>query len=148
MTKRILSIFSFLLFSAACIAQNADNKRVLTDGFYIAKTGGVAAAKIEIFTYLKFYEDGTVYLQSVSSFDPESVAKWFGRDKTFSQKGTYKVEENEIVIEVNNKGTEDAKLEGAIETKYRGYLKSPKTMCLLRDEEKEEKCFKFSKVSE
>ncbi len=147
--KQTLFALTCVLFVAfPSLAQEPSPQQISFGGMYIAKTGGVAAANIEIFTYLKFYDDGSVYLQSVSSFDPESVAKWFKRDKTFSQKGTYKIKGNEITIQVNNKGTEDAKLEGFVESKYRGIIKSDMEMCLFRDKESEESCFKFSKVPE
>lgn len=128
------------------MAQAEPEKNILLDGFYIAKTGGVAAANIEIFTYLKFYDDGNVYLQAVSANDPLSVSKWFGRDKKYSQKGTYKIDGENIIIKVSNKGTGDAKLEGGVETSYKGAIKNNQQICLIRGKEADEKCFIFSKI--
>jgi hypothetical protein len=130
----------------ASYAQTEAKANILFDGMYIAKTGSVPAANIEIFTYLQFYDDGSVYLQSVSSNDPQSVSKWFGRGKKFSQKGTYKIDGANISIYLNNKDSEDSKLEGSVETKYKGIIKQSNVMCLVRDKEKEEKCFVFAKI--
>jgi hypothetical protein len=127
-------------------AQTENKTNILFDVLYIAKTGGVPAANIEIFTYLLFYDDGSVYLQSVSSNDPQSVSKWFGRGKKFSQKGTYKIDGANISIHLDNKDSEDSKLEGLVETNYKGTLMQNNQMCLVRDKEKEEKCFAFSKT--
>lgn len=144
-----ISLLSCLLLSAAVTvhSQTAVGAKLSYEGMYIAKTGGVPAAKIEIFTYLRFYDDGAVVLQAVTSNDPESVGKWFGRDKKFSQKGTYQIKEGIVTILVNNKGTSDAKLEGAQQTSFKGSLKADGTLCLLRDKELEERCFVFAKLS-
>ena len=113
---------------------------------YIAKSGSIPAANIEIFTYLRFYDDGSVYLQAVSANDPQSVSKWFGRDKQFSQKGKYQIDGVNIVIEVNNKESADFALEGLKQTKYKGTIKQSNQICLFRDEETNENCFTFSKI--
>ena len=136
-----------LITTTICSFSQADTKiNIFFDGLYIAKTGGVPAANIEIFTYLRFYDNGSVYLQSVSSNDPQTVSKWFGRDKKFSQKGTYKIDGTSIVIHLDNKASEDSKLEGPVETNYKGTIKQNNQMCLIRDKETEEKCFVFSKT--
>ncbi|MBL7746992.1 MAG: hypothetical protein JNM19_06165 [Chitinophagaceae bacterium] len=140
----ILTILTTISFHS--YSQTETQPVVSFNGFYIAKTGSVPAANIEIFTYLLFYEDGTVYLQSVSANDPQSVAKWFGRDKKFSQKGTYIIDGSGIVVNLTNKDTEDAKLEGIVETSFKGSIKPNNQLCLVRDKETEEKCFVFSKI--
>lgn len=127
-------------------SQSETKSIILFDGLYIAKTGGVPAAKIEIFTYLRFYDDGSVYLQSVSSNDPETVSKWFGRGKKFSQKGTYKTDGANIIIQLDNKESADIKLEGPVETNYKGAIKQHNQLCLFRDKEVGEKCLVFSKI--
>ena len=145
--KQILIFLTVLITTTFRSYSQAEIKTNISfDGLYIAKTGGVPAANIEIFTYLLFYDDGSVYLQSVSSHDPQSVSKWFGRGKKFSQKGTYKVDGTNISIHLDNKDSEDSKLEGAVETNYKGAIKQNNQMCLIRDKETEEKCFLFSKT--
>lgn len=144
--KQTLILLTVLITTTFTSWSQAETKSISFDGLYIAKTGAVPAANLEIFTYLRFYADGTVCLQAVSSNDPVSVAKWFGIDKKFSQKGTYKIEGTEIIIQLNNKGTEDIKLEGLVETNYKGTIKPNNQLCLLRDKETEEKCFVFSKT--
>ena len=141
-------IFLTLLISTTFHSNSQTEAKItiLFDGLYVAKTGGVAAANIEIFTYLRFYDDGTVYLQAVSSNDPQTVSKWFGRDKKFSQKGTYKIDGAKITIHVNNKDSEYYKFEGSVETNYKGTIKQNNQLCLIRDKETEEKCFLFSKT--
>lgn len=145
--KKTLILFVVLIMNTFQSYSQADTKStIFFNGLYVAKTGGVPAANIEIFSYLKFYDDGIVYLQSVSSNDPESVAKWFGRDKKFSQKGTYKIDGENIIIQINNNDSEDFKLEGHVETKYKGTIKKNNQLCLIRDLETEEKCFTYSKT--
>lgn len=131
-----------------CFSQTATTDSLLTEGFYIAKTGTIDAAKLDIYTYLKFYSDSTVYMQTVTSIAPQDVAKWFGRDKKFSQKGTYTVNGSQIKIEVNNKDSKDIKLEGRKTTTYIGNIETTDQICLIRDQEKEKNCFKFYEVKE
>lgn len=145
--KKIIIFFTVLITTTFHSYSQVKTKiNILFDGLYIAKTGGVPAANIEIFTYLRFYDDGSVYLQSVSSNDPQSVSKWFGRGKKFSQKGTYKIDGAGIKIHLDNKASEDSKLEGSVETNYNGAVKENSQICLTRDKETEEKCFIFSKT--
>lgn len=145
--KQLLIFSTVLIMTAFCSYGQAETKTsILFDGLYIAKTGGVPAANIEIYTYLRFYDDGSVYLQSVSSNDPHAVSKWFGRDKKFSQNGTYKVDGMSITLHLDNKDSEDSKLEGSVETNYKGTIKPNNQMCLIRDKETEEKCFVFAKT--
>ncbi len=143
-TLFFLTIIITTTFSS--YSQSETKATIVFDGLYVAKTGGVPAANIEIFTYLRFYDDGSVYLQSVSSNDPESVSKWFGRDKKFSQKGTYRIGGSNITIDLNNKDSEDSKLEGFVKTNYKGAIKQNNQICLIRDKEPEERCFVFSKT--
>lgn len=145
--KQLLIFLTILITSTFSCYSQVETKTIISfDGLYIAKTGGIPAANIEIFTYLRFYDDGSVYLQSVSSNDPQSVSKWFSRDKKFSQKGTYKINGARIDIHLDNKDSEDSKLEGFVETNYKGAVRQDSQMCLIRDKEKEEKCFVFSKT--
>ncbi|MEI9910506.1 MAG: hypothetical protein WDO71_13055 [Bacteroidota bacterium] len=131
--KQTLIFVTLLITTTFCSYSQAETKStILFDGLYIAKTGGVPAANIEIFTYMRFYDDGSVYLQSVSSNDPQSVSKWFGRDKKFSQKGIYKIDGSNIIIHFNNKESEDIKLEGSVETTYKGAIKQNNQICLIR----------------
>ncbi len=145
--KQILSYLTALFATTFCAYSQVEIITKLSfDGLYIAKTGGVPAANIEIFTYLRFYDDGSVYLQSVSSNDPQSVAKWFGRDKKFSQRGIYKIDGASINIRLDNKDSEDSKLEGSVETSYKGTVNQNNQICLIRAKETEEKCFVFAKT--
>lgn len=145
--KKKLILFA-ILFITAChsFAQKEEKLNVSYNGLYLAKTGAVPAANIEIFTYLRFYDDGAVCLQAVSSNDVTAVAKWFGKDKKYSQKGTYQIDGNKIIIRVNNKGTADAKLEGDVETGYKGSITQNNELCLIRNNETKEICFIFTKT--
>lgn len=145
--KKKLTFFMILFVKAFyCFAQKEEKLNISYNGLYIAKTGSVPAANIEIFTYLRFYDDGTVCLQAVSSNDVAAVAKWFGKDKKYSQKGTYQIDRNKIIIRVNNKGTADAKLEGEVETGYKGSITQTNQLCLIRNDEVKENCFSFTKT--
>ena len=147
MKKLLVTLIVLLIANTDSFSQTESKASILFDGLYIAKTGSVPAANLEIFTYLRFYEDGTVYLQAVSSNDTEAVSKWFGRDKKFSQKGTYKIEGATIRIFLDNKNTADAKLEGDVETNYQGFIKQKSELCMIRNKEKEEHCFVFTKTN-
>lgn len=140
--KKLLLFPTLLLSTVLCFAQ------VSYDGLYIAKTGRVEAANIDIYTYLRFYRDGSVYLQAVSEHDPVAINRWFGRYKKYSQKGTYQVNGSTISIDVNNKETEDFKLEGFQETKYKGNIKTGNQLCLTQGAETKENCFAFNKVAD
>lgn len=144
MKHTFLSVTLFLATAVCSYAQT--NKSILLNGFYIAKTGNVAAAKLDIITYLRFYKDSSVYLQTVNTFDPQAVAVWFGRYKKFSQKGTYHVNGSSILIQLNNKDSKDFQLEGLQETVFKGSLTSDNKLCLKMDNETKENCFGFSKV--
>ena len=147
--KKKLSLFIILFITTFyAFAQKEEKATVSFNGLYLAKTGAVPAANIEIFTYLRFYDDGTVCLQAVSSNDVAAVAKWFGKDKKYSQKGTYQIDGNKITIRVNNKGTADAKLEGEVETRYKGSITQANELCLMRDNETKENCFAFTKTEQ
>jgi hypothetical protein len=146
MKQTLICLSVLLTASFQSYSQPETKTNILFDGVYIVKSGSVLAANLDIFTYLKFYEDGSVYLQSVSSNDPVAVSKWFGRGKTFSQQGTYKLDGNKITIHLDNKMSEDRKLEGAVETDYKGSVRQDGHLCLLRDKETEEKCFAFTKT--
>ena len=141
-------IFSALLFSAFtyCYSQNGDVNKISYNGFYIAKTGRIDAAKLDIYTYLRFYKDGSVYSQTVTSNDPQAVSAWFGRFKKYSQKGTYQINSNSISIQTSNKDSKDFQLEGSQEAIFKGAIKSRDQICLTGNSDSKENCFDFSKV--
>lgn len=145
--KQSLLIIALLL-SICAYSQNKNTNNISYDGFYIAKTGEVEAAKLDIYTYLRFYRDGSVCLQAVNSMDPQSVAAWFGRYKKFSQKGTFKIDGTSISISLNNKESKDIQLEGLQETIFKGTIKSNNQIDLTRDAESKEFLFYFSQVSD
>ena len=146
MQKKIILFFILFLNIVYASAQQESKASVSYNGLYIGKTGSVPAANLEIFTYLRFYADGTVYLQAVSSNDAAAVSKWFARDKKYSQKGTYIIEGNNITIRLNNDGTADVRLEGKVQTNYKGTITQTNQLCLTRNDEKEENCFAFTKT--
>ena len=147
--KQTFLILSFFITTITfCYSQSHKSNVISFDGFYIAKTGKIEAAKLDIHTYFRFYRDGSVFLQTVTTNEPQAVSAWFGRYKKFSQKGTYIVDGTSVSISLNNKGSEDFKLEGLQETTYKGTIKSNLQLCLTRNNETKENCFEFSKVSD
>ena len=147
--KQTLLLAIFLFSTIIRSYSQGDRADIISlNGFYIAKTGNVAAAKLDIHTYLRFYKDGSVYLQTVTSNDPQAVSAWFGRFKKFSQKGKYQVNGTSVSIQLNNKDSKDFQLEGLQETTFKGTIKSNNQLCLTRDNELKENCFDFSKVSD
>jgi hypothetical protein len=104
--------------------QSVNSNPLRVDGLYIAKTNeiSVSNSKVEIYTYIRFYKDGTVCTQSVNSYDPESVMKWFGKHGRFERKGRYKLDGSEIEFTVTNEESQDQFLEGAKTDKYTGKI--------------------------
>jgi len=145
--KFFLAVFLLSTFLIS-YSQNDKTSNISYDGFYISRTGKIEAAKVDIYTYFRFYKDGTVYLQTVTSNDPQAVSSWFGRFKKFSQKGQYQVSNTTVSIQLNNKDSKDFQLEGLQETTFKGTIKSGNQICLIRDAESKENCFDFSKVSD
>lgn len=148
MKQLFLSVSFLFTVCIFCSAQNEQTAAVSYDGFYISKTGSVAAAKLDIYTYFRFYKDGTVYLQAVNSYDPAAVSAWFGRYKKFSQKGSYSVNGSAVSIKISNKKSDDFRLEGLEETSFKGTIQSGNQLCLTRDAETEENCFTFVHVND
>lgn len=122
MKKRLIASCITILLSIAVFGQAKTEVRF--DGFYIAKTAVIEIPNndLNIFTYLRFYEDGTVYTQTVSDYDPKKVSKWFGKHGRFERKGTYKIEGSSITFHVTNDESTDKKLEGAMSNKYIGKI--------------------------
>lgn len=146
--KQVLLIAFLFSKIICCYAQSDKANAISFNGFYIAKTGNIAAAKVDIHTYFRFYKDGTVFLQAVTANDPQAVSVWFGRFKKFSQKGTYQVNGTSISIQLNNKDSKDFQLEGLQETTFKGTIVTGNQLCLTRDNESKQNCFDFSKVSD
>ena len=71
--KQTLLIASLILTFFYSYSQSDKGDTISLNGFYIAKTGNVPAAKLDIYTYLRFHKDGSIYLQTVTSNDPQSV---------------------------------------------------------------------------
>lgn len=117
-----LTLISFLSFSFSF--QNKENSPVHFDAIYVAKTGeiDIPGNKIEIFNYIRFYEDGSVYTQAANSYDPVSVSKWFGKDGRFERSGTYEINKNDISFTVSNSNSPDIQLEGARSDHYTGKI--------------------------
>lgn len=104
--------------------KTTNNTAIHFDGLYVAKTGEVNIPnnKMEIYTYIRFYDDGTVYTQTVNSYDPEKVIKWFGKNGRFERYGDYKIEGANITFTVTNNESTDKALEGAKTDKYNGKI--------------------------
>ena len=141
----IIFLFATTFYS---YSQSNNASDISLDGFYIAKTGRVEAANLDMYMYLRFYKDGSVYSQAVSAHDAQSVSNWFGRFKKFGKKGTYQVNGEKISIDLSNKDSEDFRLEGLEETTYKGTIQSNTQLYLTRDDETKEWLFDFSKVSD
>ena len=129
-----------------CYSQQKSTSAVSLNGLYISKTGTVADGRIDVYTYLRFYNDGSVYSQTVSSLDAQAVAAWFGRYKQYAQKGYYQVKGPKVAVQLSNKGLPDARLEGEQQTMYEGNLTADNRLCLTSDNEKKENCYNFYPV--
>ncbi len=102
------------------------------DGLYIAKTGeiNIPNNKMDIYTYIRFYNDGMVLTQAVTANDPASVSKWFNKEGRFERKGNYKANGSDITFTVNNNGTEDKAIEGAKEDSFIGKINDQNKLLL------------------
>lgn len=102
--------------------QTISNKGVRFDGLYIAKTGEIKTPNglIKIYTYIRFYKDGTVYTQAINAYDPKKVAEWFGKGGRFERMGTYNRKGADIIFTVTNNSSPDKKIEGAKTDEFRG----------------------------
>jgi hypothetical protein len=160
MKKTILFSVTFICIAAILYANpnfTNQSKQVATDsvirfdGLYVAKTGEVNIPnnKMEIYTYIRFYPDGTVYTQTVNSFDPVKVAVWLGKNGRFERKGTYKIEGSVISFSVTNDESPDKRLEGAMFNQYKGKIMGNNQLALhmkYTDGTEKDFLFEFSVV--
>lgn len=100
------------------------NAIIQINGLYVAKTGevNIQNTKSDIYTYIRFYKDGTVYKQSVNSYEPEKVSVWFGKNGRFESKGDYKIEGADINFALINEGSSDVQHEGVKSDMYTGKI--------------------------
>jgi hypothetical protein len=146
---KILSmIICFLLILNTGYSQVEKQEKLVFNGYYIGKTGKIQGTDIDIYTYLRFYKDGSVYLQAVNSYDPVSISKWFGRYKKFSQNGTYTIEGSIISMKLDNKESKDYQLEGLQSTSYTGEILSKENIILSNGNNTPEIKFSFVKISD
>lgn len=112
--------------------KTSQKSNIHCDGLYVVKTAEIEIPnnKMEIFTYIRFYEDGTVYTQAVNSYDPEKVIKWLGKNGRFERKGEYKIEGADITFTVTNNESADKEIEGARSDKFSGKITDPNKLFL------------------
>lgn len=74
------------------------------DGLYTAKTGTstIDSSTVDTYTFLRFYDDGTVYTRMVSSTGVHTVDASFGRNGTFDRKGAYTIRGSELSFTVTD----------------------------------------------
>jgi hypothetical protein len=98
--------------------------KLQTNGLYVAltKTVELPDQTLEIYNYLRFYDDQTVITQAVSSYNPEAVGNWFKKNYRFERIGEYSLKKGKLAFDVANKGLEDAKLEGERTDKFKGEI--------------------------
>lgn len=113
--------------------QSFENANINYKGLYVAKTKEmqIAGNTMEFFTYLRFYENGSVYTQTVNSYEPESVSKWFGENLKFEKSGQYSVIGDSISFVVNNMESPDMRIEGPLSTSFEGVVTDKNHMRLL-----------------
>ncbi|WP_196887378.1 hypothetical protein [Aureivirga sp. CE67] len=99
-----------------------DISKINTNGLYIAKTKVIKSGEIEIYTYLRFYDDGTVYAQAVNSYAPQNVSRWFGKKGRFEKNGYFSNKDTQIEFTVNNSESPDIRLEGPLSNSFEGKI--------------------------
>lgn len=142
----ILILQTFVILPCA-FSQNS-TPAVSLNGMYVSKPGSTADGKIALYTYMRFYKDGSIYLNTVNSLDPQAVSKWFGKYKKFSQKGSYQLNGDALSIQLNNKGSKDVQLEGLQETVFKGHINQNNQLQLTRDNEQQTLSFDFYPVAD
>jgi len=116
-------LLTTLMFSFSTV--NYENDKINFDGMYIARTGTVSMLGndvMEIYNYIRFYDDGTVYTQSVASYDPQAVAKWFGKEGKFERSGSYKQKKKSLSFTVSNNEDPNKNIEGPKTDSYTGKI--------------------------
>lgn len=143
-----LLVFSLFL-SLQALAQNKGESTVRYDGLYIAKTIDKEETPFkngDRYMYLRFYEDGTVYSQTVNSYAPGAVSKWFGKEGHFERCGKVKIKKSSIKFNTDNSKSDDRFLEGAMKTNFKGEIISSEILKLeveYNDGSKKLREFKF-----
>lgn len=125
MNKSLLLVITLVFgITSVSFLLHKENHTLDFNALYIGKTGEIETPgnKIEIFNYLRFYDDGTVITQAVSAYDPKAVSQWFHPEGRFERSGTYKISKNEITFSVSNDNSPDKKLEGARTDQYSGKI--------------------------
>lgn len=103
------------------IVTKTENFPFKTNGLYVAKKKEIKTENLqmEIYTYLRIYEDGKIITQSVNTLDPTSVSKWLLKEtKRYERIGNVNCNGNNCTFEVTNKDLEDSKIEGVKTDKY------------------------------
>lgn len=130
--KKIVIILFTLLVTAASAQIN--NPAILFNGLYVAKTGEVTVdnKKMDSYTYIRFYKNGTVYTQTETFNDPKKVAENFGKGGRFERKGTFTILKNgDVEFLVSNDKSRNKKTEGPKTDKYGGQLKGKDRLFLV-----------------
>lgn len=148
MQKRLFAVIIVLFAINNLVWSQNDNRRIRIDGLYVAKTKEIdlGESKIEIYTYLRFYDDGSVYTQTVGAYAPEEVSKWFGKNGKFSSSGKYQVAGDSLIISVNNSKSLDKELEGNSEISFNGTIGAEGNLSLemiFSEEDREKHEFTF-----
>ena len=142
-------IITLVVLAIATTGFAQESQGLRTDGLYHAKTGVIEIPNnnMDIYTYLKFTDDGTVYTQAVSGFAPQKVAVWLGAQGRHEYKGTYALNGQELSFGVDNNASPDKSLEGAKQNSYAGTITAQNTLVLTltyHDGEQEEFVFEFT----
>src|SRR4051812_27869996 len=97
--RTFLILTGALLMSAFTLTSPSIEKAgIHYNGLYMAKTGelNIPDKKMDIYNYIRFYKDGTVYTQSVTANDPEKISKWFNKEGRFERKGTFILKDSSL----------------------------------------------------
>lgn len=78
-------------FEPTIIPKSLGAIKLKFNGLYMVKSGSksVSGKKVEEYTYLKFFDNGTAKLQKESTNTPETIAKLLKNDSLFKIKGQY-----------------------------------------------------------
>lgn len=150
MKRIIITLLVLLGFALGAMAQDNENS-VRYDGMYVAQTGGDGVSKVteyKTFMYLRFVDNGKVYVQTASSNNAEAISRWFGPNM-YEYSGTSKIDGSAIEVLTNNEGSNNLAVDGPMNLNFRGKILSSEALSLEvehNDGRKEVFDFKFAEI--
>lgn len=135
MKKSLLMLCLIQFIFVSVQAQDSAKSPISFDGIYMAVTeGGVVKGKKDkvrideqnaVEMYIRFYEDGTVYVQTSRGLSTVGyISNAIGKDGDFEYCGEYTIKKDKITFTVSNSEHPDPDMQGTISIKFKGKIVS------------------------